>query len=502
MRQRLQEPHSGRRSILSLRVKLTVWMLAIFFVIQVCLIVVLHWFHTRSIEAFFNDRMRSRLTDAGGRVRPLLPDVSDALLSEIVIEQIQATTARNPAYHLLRGDGSLLATSYRPGFSVKPEVLADSVRLHPGYPNKLALPNAALGPGAGDQAIARGAVLELHSDAGGVYYLVLANSDAFAQQLLALLRRVILISVPIGLIATGVSAYLIAGVAVRPFAAIGAAARRIAPDSAAGPGDVAAAPKEVLAVRAELELARQRIEQGFAAQERFMSNVSHELKTPIATILTQAQVLRTEDLSPAARAYLSSQAEELEKLADMVDSLLLLIRIRHGKARIPAAAKCYVRDVLVESYAACAQFAASREVRIELVLPDGDAADAIVVGNCDLLRIIFDNLIRNAIRFSPSGAAVSVTFTVSDQQVHVTIRDRGPGIAHDLLPRLFDRFSQALKERPQERGHGLGLEIALGIAELHAGSIRARNCDDSGCEFTVTLPVVVSTDGDDRTLNG
>jgi signal transduction histidine kinase len=182
----------------------------------------------------------------------------------------------------------------------------------------------------------------------------------------------------------------------------------------------------------------------------------------------------------------------------MVESFLLLTRVRHGKAVIPNQELCTIRDIIVASYEGCASMASQHKVRVGVILPDGDDVDAAVLGNADLLRTVIDNLLRNAIRFSPVGSMVEIIGRVEGQHLFISVRDFGPGIPIDLLPRIFDRFSQSNEEQRRGRGHGLGLEIAMGITELHGGTISVRNLDTGGCEFEVVLPI--SHDGSARPI--
>ena len=100
-----------------------------------------------------------------------------------------------------------------------------------------------------------------------------------------------------------------------------------------------------------------------------------------------------------------------------------------------------------------------------------------------------NNLVRNAIRFSPRGEVVSVVGVVRGGGFEIRVRDRGEGIPKDVLGNIFDRFVRASGEARRGRGHGLGLAIAKGIAELHGGDITAANHPDGGAVFTVMLPI-------------
>ena len=479
----------------SLRVKLTLWMLVIFLVVQLSLALVFQLYQTRSINSYFNERIGVRIEQLASLVAASVadPGMTDERLA------FQSADPKLPPSEEFMVDvrdeaGRLIASTLRPGIPLREGVLTDLT--HPGKALFAATPTGMLSKPGGAPFPVRVGVVAVNGANGKRYFVVAAVNDTQAHEMLNLVSRIILISIPIGLIATAVSAWVIAGIAVRPLSALRAVASQLSPESISRHLNVPAAPasEEVAAVQRELELARQRIEAGFAAQERFMSNVSHELKTPIATILTEVQLIKSERAPVEVRDFLKSVTEELDKLGRTVDSFLLLTRVRHGKAQVPAAETCYIRDVLLDSYESCVSMAAQYSVRIDLKIPEDEHANAAVVGNCDLLRIIFDNIIRNAIRFSPAESVIAVTAWVKDRETHISVRDRGPGIPPELLPRIFDRFAQAKDEERRGRGHGLGLEIALGVAELHSGTINVRNCDDIGCEFIIQLPLAPGTD--------
>lgn len=474
--------HGGKR--LSLRLKLTLWMLTIFMIVQFCLALVYNLYQIKAIDQIFTSGQATRARAVVEEIRDMAPEFDDRLLA---LELNRQFWTEESLLEVRDEHGAVLGTTRRPGFDVPMQTVISALK--DGVPVVLVVPSASL-PGVQKGREAARAVLHPFSGADGRTYLaVLARVEVRASQMRSLATRIILITIPIGLLATGIAAYVIAGILVRPLTTIRTLAEQIGPDSIQTEVGTRSEPPEVAAVREELERARQRIEQGFAVQERFMSNVSHELKTPIATILTEVQVLHAEGVTQPVRDFIRSLREELERLGRTVDSFLLLTRARHGKRELRSVEACQVREVLVDSYAGCSGMAKQHGVVIELRLQDGDSSDAAVMGNADLLRTIFDNLIRNAVRFSPAGGVVSVGVEVARDEAYITVRDRGPGIPEEILPRIFDRFAQAKDEEKRGRGHGLGLEIAQGLAELHQGTITVRNHPDGGCEFTVRLPV-------------
>lgn len=345
--------------------------------------------------------------------------------------------------------------------------------------------------------------------ADGNRYLVslIGGEDGLAQQQAELLRGVIFIVMLVGPIAAALSGWFIAGIAVAPFERLRQLASRLNPDSEPSSleTDSFGASKEVMHLAHELDAARARVAERFAAQERFLSNVSHEIKTPISVILTESQTIDRSSLPPRAAKFVDSVREEMSRLGRLVESFLSLSRIQDGKglARFQPYA---INDLIVDSIDNCRKFASHYHVRVHPVLLDHeDVLDTAVSGEPDLLRTMLDNLVINAVRFSPESGQVRVIASLSEKdpaQVEITVEDDGPGIPPDRVESIFDRFAQASNQPRQGRGHGLGLTIALGIAELHNGTIRVRNRMPNGCAFTIVLPVRNSqANPDDRTTS-
>ena len=129
---------------------------------------------------------------------------------------------------------------------------------------------------------------------------------------------------------------------------------------------------------------------------------------------------------------------------------------------------------------------------------EADAADVTLVpsiapglsidGDAAMLAAAIENVIRNALRYTPSGAAVDVTLAPTAPGARLSVRDRGPGVPESELPRIFEPFHQVATARsPEERGYGLGLAVTAGAARLHGGAATARNHPDGGLEITLTL---------------
>ncbi|MEM6673095.1 MAG: HAMP domain-containing sensor histidine kinase [Planctomycetota bacterium] len=308
------------------------------------------------------------------------------------------------------------------------------------------------------------------------------------------------------------AAWVIVGAALEPLRRITAAARVVAPERLDETRvDMPEVGVEVNEARRELNFALDRIEAGYESQERFISNVSHELKTPIAVLLTEARRLRMrerpiEDLTE----FVDDVADQMARLGKIVESFLTLARIDYEE-RLQKNEEFWFHDLLVEAVSRTRAHALTHDVHIDLELPEDTLAfDRPTWGDPELVSSLVENLIRNAIRFSPRGSSVRVWLesdgptdeskTTGDDGhaarpgAVVRVRDDGPGMPEELISTVFEPFSQADGER--RRGTGLGLAIAYKIATLHRGTIEAYNRADgrSGCTVEVRLPFLQEDD--------
>ncbi|MCA9296259.1 MAG: HAMP domain-containing histidine kinase [Phycisphaerales bacterium] len=318
--------------------------------------------------------------------------------------------------------------------------------------------------------------------------LFIATTDPTATNLRALMRQVLVLAAMIGPLTAAISGWFIAGIAVAPFERLGTFAQRLGPESIGEELTFSSANSEVAKLSRELDEARQRLQAGFKSQERFLSNVSHEIKTPIAVMLTEAQTIDRTGCPTHINDFLDAVGEEMMRLGKLVESFLTLTRLQDG-AKLSRLKRYAANDLVMDSLDHCLAMAEQHDVRFDAeLLESDDLIDAAILGEHRLLITMLDNLIRNAIRFSPPGGTVRVRCAANNEHIHVSVGDDGPGIPPEIIDHVFDRFAQASDEHRRGRGHGLGLAIAQGIAELHNGSISASNRPAGGAMFTVALP--------------
>ena len=238
----------------------------------------------------------------------------------------------------------------------------------------------------------------------------------------------------------------------------------------------------------ELLLARDSADAANRAKSEFLANMSHELRTPLHGILGFAKLVCEEGstLAPEAlQRYATRIVKNGEQLLSLVDDLLDSAKIDYGNFRITPE-PC---DLMAVVRATVEEFAGRSRSDVLITIQGPEALRM----ECDPRRIgqVCRNLLANAIRLSPSDARVSIEVVPSPETggVRVEVADDGPGIPENELESIFDRFAQSSKTKTGAGGTGLGLTISRSIAELHGGSLVARNRPDGGALFELRLPV-------------
>jgi heavy metal sensor kinase len=227
-----------------------------------------------------------------------------------------------------------------------------------------------------------------------------------------------------------------------------------------------------------------RIEGLFRAQQRFVADVSHELRSPLTAIRGNLDLLeRGAADDPAARQEaLGAMDVEVQHMSRLVADLLTLARADAG---VPIEKQPVELDTILLDVYRHARLTA-QGVTISIANED----QVTVQGDPDRLKQLFLNLTDNALKYTPAGGRVTLAWERADGWVRVAVADTGIGIAPENLPHLFERFYRADKARSREQGGtGLGLAIAKWIAEAHGGKILVESQVGKGSTFTVLLPL-------------
>ncbi len=307
----------------------------------------------------------------------------------------------------------------------------------------------------------------------------------------ATLRRTFTMVIPIGMLAGGVASWILARRSLSPIRKIARETqaltaarldRRIPPPQAMDEvGELVVTINQML----------DRLEDAFRAQERFVADAAHELKTPITIVKGIAQVLEKKERTAAEYDQcLSDVVDEMRRLGQMVDSLLMLARADAGMP-LMTQAPVSMNEVATDVVQRWQPMASQRGVRLvlSLPLPRGDEPEPLVTGDSELLDAMVSNLVQNGVRYSPDGEVVEVEVRLVEPLVRIIVRDLGPGIPEKDLDRVFERFYRVPRAENDGTGTGLGLAIAKGVGRLHKGTIEVTNRTAGGCEFVVTLPL-------------
>jgi signal transduction histidine kinase len=219
----------------------------------------------------------------------------------------------------------------------------------------------------------------------------------------------------------------------------------------------------------------------------FIAIASHELRTPLGLILLYAAMLR-DQVDAAEGQQLDAVLRAAMRLRHIIETMLNLRYLETGEMNLVLESF----DLRAEVQDACEDYEAIAESGGLALVTDLPCKDITVLADREKVRVILDNLISNAVKFTPSGGRVQVSLSCRDEQVEITVADTGIGIPSEELDRVFDRFYQVEDHMTRRHGGmGLGLSIVKGLVGLHGGQVLAESVPNRGSCFIVRLPVSV-----------
>jgi two-component system, sensor histidine kinase len=224
-------------------------------------------------------------------------------------------------------------------------------------------------------------------------------------------------------------------------------------------------------------------------KDEFLAMLAHELRNPLAPIRYAAQVLHARTLAPAQlRATAELVERQVGHMATIIDDLLDVSRVTRGFIKLQCApfdVAALVRRT-VEAHAIAAQ---AKGVDVHV----GSIDEAWVNGDTTRLKQVLDNLLDNAVKFSPRGGEVVATLRREAEQVVLAVADRGPGLDAAVIPHIFEPFFQVDRSLDRSKGGlGLGLALVRGLVVLHGGEVQAESAGaGQGSTFVVRLPLCV-----------
>ncbi|MCI0485741.1 MAG: ATP-binding protein [Blastocatellia bacterium] len=371
----------------------------------------------------------------------------------------------------------LLASTYPENLkAVMPESLLSQIKVN-------------VRPAFATVAIAEGEEARLAAvavKAGGKdYFIVIVEplSETVAQ--LESLKRVFYIGLPATLILAGLAGFLLARKSLAPVVVMSNQAGHISAHNLHERLKVTNPHDEIGHLAIVFNELLSRLDHSFENMRAFMADASHELRTPLAIIRGEADVALSQDRDPAEyRESLAIIQDEAGRLSHIVEDMFALARA-DARQRPLRVEEFYLNDLVEECFRAAQILALSKAVSLTL----DPVQDVTFHGDEDLLRRMLLNLLDNAIKYTPSGGAVSIKLLVEASSVQIVVSDTGIGIPAEHVGQVFERFYRVDRARTRaEGGTGLGLSIARWAAEAHRGSINLTSEPGRGSTFTVSLP--------------
>ena len=301
------------------------------------------------------------------------------------------------------------------------------------------------------------------------------------------LRNIPLLWILVAVVSSGLVCYPLALYMTRPVIKLRAAAQKLAAgDLSARAGASESSRKDEIAelVR-EFDSMAGRLEAMVKAQSRLWSDVSHELRSPLARLSVALELARQRS-GPAADGALERITLESERLNELIGRLLTIAKLESGDEGIDKA-PVHLEE-LISEVALDAEFEAqSRQCHVNFSSPQ----DFVLNGNASLLRSAVENVVRNAIRYTREGTNVEVSLKADDRpdRAVIMVQDSGPGVPADALDKIFRPFYRIDDARGRQTGGvGLGLAITERAILLHGGTVRAANRPEGGLRVEMRLP--------------
>src|SRR5438067_12496513 len=319
-------------------------------------------------------------------------------------------------------------------------------------------------------------------EANGQTYTILvaqdrSTDDRFTEEFGALVAVVL----AFGVLASILIAITVTKRGLRPLGEMTRSLGRIGPTHLNERVAPAGWPRELQPLAVAFDAMLKRLDDSFTRLSQFSADLAHELRTPIANMLGEAQVALTRDRTPAEyRETIESTIGECERLSGIVDNLLFVARV--DAAREPIAPSRFDARAAVEKIASFYQMIADdHHVTIRC------SGEGQIYADSALFERAVGNLVDNALHFTPEQGSIQIVLAERAANFEVTVSDNGCGIAPEHLPRVFDRFYRVKSSRGSD-GAGLGLALVKSIVDLHGGSARIQSEVGRGTTVTLIFP--------------
>ncbi len=337
-------------------------------------------------------------------------------------------------------------------------------------------------------------------------FMVKGNSDSFVILQVAVPDRYIrknnkrvftifVYSIPILLLISGFIGYTYAGYSLMPVNRIIERVHSIRGRNLSERVPVPDVQDEIAKLAVTLNSMLDRVEAAFVAQERFVSDASHQMKTPLAVLKAQIEELHMQRSfwSDDQLERLNSLGEEVDSLISLVKNLLILARVDFGEGTL-LFSEVSLDETVTLVCERLSHIAKKKNIHFQMnleVAPVDDSVRPFVVkGDSDLLASVFQSVIENSIKYSPVDSKIQIQIFEQSENIVVSICDEGPGIPEEELQLIFERFRRGPASAKIASGSGLGLSIAKRISELHGAELALSNRTEGGLKTIFTIKKV------------
>jgi signal transduction histidine kinase len=327
---------------------------------------------------------------------------------------------------------------------------------------------------------------------GGPFVLQIAVPQTFLEQERKGLITYFVVSIPIILALGALGGLFLSTRALAPLRAIMQKAQAIGVEELSERVPVPDVDDEFKQLALTLNGLLGRLQQAFDSQERFVADASHQLKTPLAILKGELDLIRSRPRSETeTREFFESAAQEVNSLSRTIEDLLMLARVDAGRASL-SVQPVRLDEIVMSGLSRLEKLARAAGIQLALNL-EGENFET--RGDPDLLQGLVQNLVENAIKYSPEGARVEVRLKESADELSLSVRDSGPGIPDADLSRIFERFFRGsggggagAAQGSRKPGSGLGLAIAKRIADAHGARLEVTSRPGQGSEFLAHVP--------------
>ncbi|MEP7270795.1 MAG: ATP-binding protein [Acidobacteriota bacterium] len=465
----------------SLRVKLTVYYLAILAAVLLFFGIASYTILSRSLLAIIDNSLESQASAIERRMNSAMVEASTS--EDHSTGNDQLTISPHLTQIITNGgviaDEMVVKPAYR--LPVKVDELAqvpwgqtkwDVIYLETGEPFRVAIRRAR--------------------DADGdTYFIRLGESLEPLSKLRGRILLVLSIAIPAALLLGSYGGLLLANQALMPVDRITRAARRIGAGDLSERVPIPPVMDEIGRLATTFNHMIARLEAAFERQRQFTSDASHELRTPLAVIRGDIEITLRRERSPEEyQRALTSSLEEIIRLSRLVEDLLTLARADAGRTQLRCE-EISLDQLCQKMIDYISPLSAQRDQTLTYVAP---AEDVVISGDLQRLKQLLLNLLDNAIKYTEPDGTITLSLAKQKDQAVMTVKDTGRGIPAEDIPHIFERFFRRSRTTSDKSaaGFGLGLSIVKWIVDSHGGTIEAQAELGKGTTFTVRFPLTVS----------